>query len=229
MMTGKERIELLLELQEHPEQLTDEQIRQILADDEMRQLARQLSFAKRAFKNQEAIDHTPNVNDEWKKFAAEHAGEMEALDKDDNHRKSNFPFRKLAASFVAVLIASGLAFAAIHIVRQNQSKDVLPTANTTVVADTTRSNVKQQTTPTRHPQDTIPTEPHTFDNVPLDEMLKEIAPAYNAGVEFENESARSLRFHFVWKHEDSLTTVVEKLNTFDAVNITIDNNKLIVR
>lgn len=228
-MTEKERIEWLLELQEHPEQLTDGQVRQMLADDEMRQLVRQLGFTKRAFKNQEAKDHTPNANDEWEKFAAEHAGEMNALDKDENHRKSYFPFRKLAASFVAVLIASGLALAAIHIVRQNQNQDVSPTASKTVVADTTRADIKRQTIPTKLPQDTMPTEPRTFDNVPLDEMLQEIASAYNAEAEFENDSSRSLRFHFVWKREDRLTTVVEKLNTFDAVNITISNNKLIVR
>lgn len=225
MMTEKERIEWLLELQEHPEQLTDEQVRQMLANEEMRQLG----FAKRAFKNQEAKDHTPNINDEWEKFAAEHVGELDALDKDDNRQKSNFPFRKLAASFVAVLVVSGVALAAIHIVRQNQNKDVSTTANTTAVADTTRANIKQQTIPTRLSQDTIPTEPRTFDNVPLDEMLKEIASAYNAKAEFENDSARSLRFHFVWKRDDNLTTVVKKLNTFDAVNITISDNKLIVR
>ena len=32
-MTEEKRIEWLLELQEHPEQLTDEQLQQILADD----------------------------------------------------------------------------------------------------------------------------------------------------------------------------------------------------
>ena len=42
MMTEEKRIEWLLELQEHPEQLTDEQLQQILADDEMRQLVKQL-------------------------------------------------------------------------------------------------------------------------------------------------------------------------------------------
>ena len=33
MMTEEKRIEWLLELQDHPEQLTDEQLQQILADD----------------------------------------------------------------------------------------------------------------------------------------------------------------------------------------------------
>jgi hypothetical protein len=48
-------------------------------------------------------------------------------------------------------------------------------------------------------------------------------------VEFENEAVRQLRFHFVWKRKDSLTRVVEKLNTFEAVNIGMEDNKLVVR
>ena len=77
--------------------------------------------------------------------------------------------------------------------------------------------------------DTIPFESYIFNNVPLDSMLTAIAAAHGVGVEFENEAARELRFHFVWKREDSLSRVVEKLNTFEAVNIGMEDNKLVVR
>ena len=60
-------------------------------------------------------------------------------------------------------------------------------------------------------------------------MLTAIATAHGVGVEFENEAARQLRFHFVWKREDSLTRVLEKLNTFEAVNISMEDKKLVVR
>ena len=80
MMTEEKRIEWLLELQEHPEQLTDEQLQQILADDEMRQLVQQLGFAKRAFKHDELKSDTPDVDAEWEKFAASHSEELEILD-----------------------------------------------------------------------------------------------------------------------------------------------------
>lgn len=228
-MTEKERIEWLLELQEHPEQLTDEQVRHILADDEMLQLVQQLGFAKRAFKNKEAKGHTPDVDGEWEKFAAEYAGKLDALDKGMHHKSIvsilHSPLRKLAASFVAAIIASGLALAAIHIVQQHQRQHIPQITDTTAVA----SKLKPQTSNLKPKHNAIPATPLTFDNVPLDEMLQEIASFHHADVEFENETARSLRFHFVWKRVDSLATVVEKLNTFDAVNVTIDNNKLIVR
>ena len=227
MMTEEKRIEWLLELQEHSEQLTDEQLQQILADDEMRQLVQQFGFAKRAFKYDAIKNDTPDVDAEWKKFAASHAKALNALDEGD--RKSRFVLRlathKIAASFIGVLLASGIAFAAIQVVRNiSTPKPQLPTTEqatdiepvTSLPVDTVKA-------------DTIPVEPYIFNNVPLDSMLTAIAAAHGISVEFENDAARQLRFHFVWKRDDNLTRVVEKLNTFEAVNIGIEDKKLVVR
>ena len=238
MMTEDKRIEWLLELQDHPEQLTDEQVQQILADDEMRQLVKQLSFAKRAFKHDALKNDTPDVEGEWEKFAASHANELPCKEEEDESQldaldeekqKSHFRIylfsHKIAASFIGVLLASGIAFAAIQVVRNistpkpqqpttEQTTDINPVAP--LPADTVQA-------------DTIPVEPYIFNNVPLDSMLTAIATAYGLQVEFENEAARHLRFHFVWKREDSLSRVVEKLNTFEAVNIGMEDKTLVVR
>ena len=226
MMTDEQRIEWLLELQDHPEQLTDAQLQQILADDEMRQLVQQLGFAKRAFKHDALKNDTPDVDAEWEKFAASHAEELEILDEGERLRvgdgtsgihKPRFVLRlathKIAASFIGVLLVSGIAFAAIQVVTE-QVIDTKPV--TSLPADTVKT-------------DTIPTEPYVFNNVPLDSMLTAIATAHGVGVEFENEAARELRFHFVWKREDSLSRVVEKLNTFEAVNIGMEDKTLVVK
>ena len=254
MMTEEKRIEWLLELQDHPEQLTDEQMKEILADDEMRQLVQQLGIAKRAFKYDELKSDTPDVDAEWEKFAACHAEELtnaaraegklactmpckeeeddsqlDALDEDKaqpNFQFSifNFQFNKVAASFIGVLLASGIAFAAIQVVRNiSTPKPQLPTTEQTTIEPVTSlpaDTVKA---------DTIPIEPYIFNNVPLDSMLTTIAAAHGVSVEFENEAVRQLRFHFVWKREDSLSRVVEKLNTFEAVNIGMEDKTLVVR
>ena len=238
MMTEEKRIEWFLELQDHPEQITDEQLQLILADYEMRQLVQQLGFAKRAFKHDALKNDTPDVDAEWEKFAASHAEELDALDEGERLRvgdgtsgihKPHFTLHlahhKIAASFIGVLLASGIAFAAIQVVRNiSTSKQQLPTteqvADTKPVASLPADTVKA---------DTIPTEPYIFNNVPLDSMLTAIATAHGVGVKFENDAARQLRFHFVWKREDSLTRVVEKLNTFEAVNIGIEDKTLVVR
>ena len=252
MMTEKQRIEWLLELQEHPEQLTDEQLQQILADDEMRQLVQQLGFAKRAFKHDALKNDTPDVEGEWEKFAASHSEELtnaaraegklactmpckeeedesqlDALDEGEYkpRLRAYLAPRKIAASFIGVLLASGIAFAAIQVVRNiSTPKPQLP--STEQVIDTKPvTSLPADTVKT----DTIPTEPYVFNNVPLDSMLTAIAVAHNMQVEFENEAARHLRFHFVWKREDSLSRVVEKLNTFEAVNIGMEDKTLVVR
>ena len=276
MMTEKQRIEWLLELQEltnereqsdacinsaerggrrrsqHPEQLTDEQMKQILADDEMRQLVQQLGFAKRAFKYDELKSDTPDVDAEWEKFAASHAEELtnaaraegklactmpckeeedesqlDALDEGEYkpRLRAYLAPRKIAASFIGVLLASGIAFAAIQVVRNiSTPKTQLP--STEQVIDTkTVTSLPIETVKA----DTITTEPYVFNNVPLDSMLTAIAAAHGVGVEFENDAARQLRFHFVWKREDSLSRVVEKLNTFEAVNISIEDKTLVVK
>ena len=228
MMTDKQRIEWLLELQsQHPEQLTDEQLQQILEDDEMHQLVQQLGFAKRAFKHDVIKNDTPDVDAEWEKFAASHAESLDALD--EGGQKPRFALHlathKIAASFISVLLTSGIAFAAVQIVRNiSTPKPQLSTTEqatniepiTSLPADTVKT-------------DTIPTEPYVFNNVPLDSVLTAIASAHGVGVKFENDAARQLRFHFVWKREDSLTRVVEKLNTFEAVNIDMEDKTLVVR
>ena len=227
MITKEQRIEWLLELQDHPEQLTNEQLQQILADDEMRQLVQQLGFAKRAFKQNELKNDIPDLDDEWEKFAACHAEELDALD--EGECKSHFILylstHKIAASFIGVLLASGIAFAAIQIVHNiNTPRPQLPT--TEQVTDTKPvTSLSADTVKT----DTILAEPYIFNNVPLDSMLTAIAAAHRVRVKFENAAARQLRFHFVWKREDSLIRVIEKLNTFEAVNIGIEDKTLVVR
>ena len=249
MMTEEKRIEWLLELQEHPEQLTDEQLQQILADDEMRQLVQQLGFAKRAFKHDALKNDTPDVEGEWEKFAASHSEELEILDEGEYkpRLRAYLAPRKIAASFIGVLLASGIAIAAIQVVRNiSTPKPKQPTSEQTTIEPVTslptdtlwfRQDSKSQSTiepVTSLPADTvkadtIPVEPYIFNNVPLDSMLTAIAAAHGISVEFENEAVRQLRFHFVWKREDSLMRVVEKLNTFEAVNIGMEDKTLVVR
>ena len=249
-MKLQQRIEWLLELQEltnereqsdacidsaerggrrrsqHPEQLTDEQLQQILADDEMRQLVQQLGFAKRAFKHDELKNDTPDVDAEWEQFAATHAEALDALDEDKP--KSHFHIylfsHKIAASFIGVLLASGIVFAAVWSLTPSPSPKERGVYSSTIEDSVSKSNHSPLLGRGAGGEAT-----YVFNNVPLDSMLTAIATAHGVSVEFENDAARGLRFHFVWKPEDSLTRVVEKLNTFEAVNIGIEDKTLVVR
>ena len=218
MKTDRQLIERLLELQEHLEQVTDEQLQQALDDPKMHELVEQMAFAKRAFKNEELKTAEPDVDGEWEKFAAKNFVE-------GNETQHGSPFKKMAASFIGVLLVSGMAFAAIHIVRMVNNKKA-----ETVKVEQPASNKPSTALPT----DTVKTDttatmqPVVFDNVPLEKMLPEIASYYDTEVSFRSEEARQLRFHFVWKREDGLGHAIEKLNRFESLNVRLEEGKIIV-
>ena len=225
MMTDKQLIARLLELQEHPEQMTDEQLRQMLNDEQMHELVEQMAFTKRAFKNEESLIGELPIADEWEKFATAHAEELTNAARAEGKFTLHFPTHKIAASFIGVVLASGIALAAIHIVRQYQKPETPQAIDTIAVASSRRSTLNAQPEET----DTLAVEPRIFDNVSLDTMLLEMADYYHISVEFEREEARQLRFHFIWKRTDNLDRLVEKLNNFEAVNIICEPEKLIVK
>ena len=231
MMTEKQLIAKLIELQEHPEQLTDELTQQILNNKEMRELVEQMAFTKRTFVHEELKnkEETLSVDDEWVKFVASHHDELYVSDDEEKPHSSLFilhtPIRKIAASFIGILLASGIAFATIQIVRKANTHQWQTTQTEKQSPMESATSLSGDTIKV----DSIPMEPRIFNNVTLEQMLAEIANAYHVGIDFQNDEVRALRFHFVWKHEDSLVRIVEKLNTFETVNITIENEKLIVR
>jgi ferric-dicitrate binding protein FerR (iron transport regulator) len=227
MKTDRQLIEQLLEWQEHPNHLTIEQftIEQI-DDPQMRELVEQMAFAKRAFKNEELQAEEPDVEGEWEKFAAKHLIEErdKAFGGESETRKSH-RMRKIAASFIGILLVSGIAYAAIRFVRMTDNRKPQ-------IAQTEQPVSPQS--PIALPADTVMTDttatlqPIVFDNVPLDTLLAEIAAYYDAEVSFQNNTTRQLRFHFVWRREDSLEHAIKKLNRFESLSVRLDKNKIIV-
>ena len=224
----QQRIERLLELQTNPEQLTDEQMQQILADDEMRQLVQQLGFAKRAFKHDALKNDTPDVDAEWEKFAAKHAELLDALDEDKPKSHSSFftlhsLFQKIAASFIGVLLVSGIAIAAIWSLTPSPSPKG-EGSEYSQVADTARKD----TTPLSTRRGAGGEAPIVFDNVALEKMLSQIATYYNKEVEFQNDNARQFRFYFVWKPDEGLDVTLHRLNLFESVSVELNSDKIVV-
>lgn len=131
---------------------------------------------------------------------------------------------KVAALFAGMILLSGIAFAAIHILHQNQKSTTSQPEQTGNVTKPV-SIVPDDTITT----DTLYVESRVFDNVPLDTMLNEMASFYQTAVEFQREESRQLRLHFKWKRSESLDRVVERLNNFEAVTIIREPEKLIVK
>ena len=189
-----------------------------------------LALTKQAFIKREVEKESVPVDEEWQKFAAEHADELDALEKDEpptatiKKLMGLFPY-KVAASIIGIVFTVGVAFAAIHIVRMvSHSKPQAMQAEQTISAKPT-STLPTDTIKT---DTTTSTKPIVFDNAALDKMLPQIAAYYNKEVEFQNEDARQLRFYFVWKQNETLEVVLHRLNLFESITIELKDNKIVV-
>ena len=230
-MEQQDKIRLLLSMQEHPEQYTDEQLHQMIADDtELAEQLEQLTLTKQAFVKQEADEEAIPVEEEWQKFYSEHADEIEALGEDNTHSatvkrlKSIVPY-KVAASIIGILFTAGFAFATIHIlslIPNPSPKD--EGSKYTQVADT----AKEVTTPLSTQTGAGSESPIVFDNVALEKMLSQIATYYNKEVEFQNDNARQFRFYFVWRPDEGLDITLHRLNLFESVNVELKSDKIVV-
>ena len=213
----KDKIDLLLSMQEHPEKYSDEQLKQMLADDpELAELREQLAQTKRALMKRKVDEEDVAVIEEWKKFVGEHAAEMD--------RPQRGMFFKVAASIVGILLMAGVTFAAIHIVRT-----IVGPNNELEIEQTVKTGTAPSTSEVYERKDGKNVgEPIVFDNVPLEKMLTQIAAYYGKEVEFRNDDARQLRFYFVWQRRQGLEQVVEDLNHFESLHLTLKDNQIIV-
>ena len=222
MATTNENIRQLLEMLDHPEAYTEQEIHDIInRDEDTRETYRLMVEAKRSSRNRK--NKAPvDVDAAWQRFAEQNKTQTSIL---------NSQIKKVAASFIGVLLMSGIAFAAIHIVRHYVGGDMPTPPQETQVAIPHQQvalddTVKVETTDTIAPKATM--EPVVFDNVPLEEMLPEIAAHYDAKVTFANDKARQLRFRFVWNPQQDIGQVVSDLNQFESMTVTLVDNQITV-
>lgn len=213
METINDNIRQLLEMLDTPEAYTEQEIQDIInRDEDTRETYRMMAEAKRSSRQHQA-NKPIDVDAAWQKF-----------NQKIQPQQHSFGWMKIAASFIGVLLVSGIAFAAIQIVRYTQQH----TPKTEEVINTPKSaNVTPADTLTT---DTIATpQPIIYDNIPLEKMLPEIAAHYDAKVTFVNDEARQLRFHFMWHPQKGIEKVVSDLNQFERLNITLNDNQITVK
>ena len=237
METTSENIRQLLEMLDNPEAYTEQEIQDIInRDEDTRETYRMMVEAKRSSRQRQA-DKPVDVDAAWQKFnqkvqPKQHSfGWMKiaasltfgrACSRSEEQMQVSLSSR-LVASFIGVLLVSGIAFAAIQIVRYTQQNS----PKTEEVINTPKpANVTPTDTLTT---DTIATpQPIIYDNVPLEKMLPEIAAHYDANVTFVNDEAPQLRFRFVWNPQKGIDQVVSDLNQFERLTVTLKDNQITV-
>lgn len=218
-----DKFEKILDIIDHQEKYSDEEIREILQDEECRKLYQTMVEVDSALESPSPII---NVDEEWEKFSQKHQLQEEAT----HPITSITSWRKLAASIAGFVLISGIAFAAIHtyIKRSQETTQVTADTHLEVIKSDSAKQVAAKDSLT-HPKPEKPAIHKIFENVAFEQMISEIASYYDLQVKFENNEDKTLRLYYEWNSHSSIENIVKELNQFENVNIELQQNELIVK
>ena len=195
-MERDEKTQLLLDMQEHPEQFSEQALTSMLDDPEVRELMEATAQLKQAM-----MSDKNNVNDvdaEWQRFAQTHLTEQ----------KQERSWLKIAATFIGILMMSGIAFAAIHIIRHVSNAGGEPQKP---IQETTIAN------PHQLPADTLKT-----DSIPPTDM----ADYYGLTLNWKSEEAKTLRLFYIWNKQQSAVEAIRSMNSFERIRLELSDSIL---
>ena len=123
-----------------------------------------------------------------------------------------------AAIFIGVLMLSGIAFAAVQLVRAT-SQDKQPQSETVqpIVSGLRPSE-----------NDSTMLKPVVFENAELKAILGEIATYYNYKVIYKGEEAQHTRLYFTWDKQMPIEEIIDTFNQFNRIHITVKDCQLLV-
>lgn len=241
--------DMLLDLLELPEKYSETQKDELLGDEEVNELYQQLIETRQSLdfaKSKEGMK-MPSIDAEWEKLKDEMKLKEKKQLKEEKQQKEEMnqnseiqqtaklfplwsPMRKVAA-VAAVLVVSGITFAAIHLVtRSHQASDK---HNTELVASR-KDSIQQVSAPQKsnieEKTDSVSLAqlPLVYENAELQNILTPIAGHFHLQVTYQNESARHIRLFLQLEKNMSLDDIIELMNHFEKVNIRHEGQTLIV-
>ena len=213
-----DKTELLFRMMEQPEKYDDEQWQAILSDKDCRELYTMMSMTRSAV-DASRYDRQKDdaaVQAEWEKFAARHLQAAPAIPL----------WQRIAAAAAIAVVFFGIVVAAVQTrcfgllpeekaLIEDTRQAITPANNATIEADI------QEASP-------LADASHLYDNVPLEQIINDLSAYYNVQVEWRSDEARDLRLYYQWEPSFTLDKVVDMLNSFEAINITREGEKIII-
>lgn len=234
--------DLLLDLLEHPEKYSETQKDELLGDEEVNELYQQLVETRQSLdfaKSKEGMK-MPSIDAEWEKLNDEmklkETQQKEEMSQNAETQQTAklFPLwspMKKVAAVAAVLVVSGITFAAIHLVtRSHQATD----KNNTELVASQKDSIQQFSAPQKSNIEektdsaSLAQLPLVYENAELQNILTPIAGHFHLQVTYQNESARHIRLFLQLEKNMSLDDIIELLNHFEKVNIRHEGQTLIV-
>lgn len=241
--------DMLLDLLEHPEKYSETQKDELLGDEEVNELYQQLVETRQSLdfaKSKEEMK-MPSIDAEWEKLKDEMKLKDKIKLKEEKQQEDEMsqnaetqqtaksfplwsPMRKVAA-VAAVLVVSGITFAAIHLVtRSHQTSD----KHNTELVSSQKDSIQQVSAPQKSNIEektdsaSLAQLPLVYENAELQNILTPIAGHFHLQVTYQNESARHIRLFLQLEKNMSLDDIIELMNHFEKVNIRHEGQTLIV-
>lgn len=123
----------------------------------------------------------------------------------------NIRFRRIAAVFAGIVLLSGIAFAAIHILKPQGHKVQSPMVN------------DQRSTVNSLSSDSV-----RFEDVRLDSILIIVSAHYDKAVLFRSDEARNMKFFLTWEPDKPLADFIAGMNMFDGLQLTLQSDTIFV-
>ncbi len=207
-----DKTDSLLQALDNPSALSDRELHQLLSDPEVRQTYRLLQQAG------DALTETPepDVDAEWHAFVG------------SRMRRRSFMRRLLSShrvGVVAAILAVSMAVVATTMVI-NRNADGTP-AKTSAETSDEKPGIVQISASQAVNTDSQPIIV-VFKDESLDSIVSSLCTFYGATANFASPDARNLRLYFRWNHSDSLSDIVEHLNSFEHINIALEGNTITV-
>ena len=209
-MERDEKIQLLLDMQEHPERFSKQTLQTMLDNPEVCELMEATAQLKQAMINDES--NANDIDAEWQRFAQTHLA-------DDRPERS---WLKVAATFIGILMISGIAFAAIQIIRNVSNPIVEAQAP---IQETTITNPHQLPADTVK-TDTIPPKVLRYDEATLEQILTDMSDYYGLTLNWKSEEAKTLRLFYIWNKEQSAEEAIINMNSFERISLELNDSIL---
>ncbi len=158
----------------------------------------------------------PDVDEAWKHFKK-------------GHHQYRQPMR-WAAILITVAALSGISYAAIHHFQktreEKQETGVMPQQKPLAREVVWKKESKSVTSTLEEPDSTR--HGQHFNNVPLQQIMQQISKDYGVDVVFNNDAARTIRFYISWDAEETLSNIVNRLNYFEKVHLTLSDETITI-
>ncbi len=217
----KDNIDRLLEALDHNEYYSDEDIYELLKDPDARDFYDNMSKTSFLMSNSSVLDI--DIDEQWSKFISTHHVPK-------CRRRFSFFSRKIAVASAVFIITTIAIVAGTMAVKysdvfsasprdiQSDSKEVIGTRNETSVVKDSLVQVRVQ----------IP-EIKVFKDECFKQIILDVCAYYDASAEFKSQTTQDLRLYFNWDTSQSLDDVVDQLNSFDMIEISVSENHLIIK